>query len=324
MTERFQGSQVEIVSKLPDSEDAAEDLYYDILDDPASCGFDRKLLELLQNPVNQKGLAQCESYLDKVQFMLDLLDRRDQVYRFELAQPISGVEVSDTDVKTIKRTIQSIRKNQRLIGSGLDAFVVFDESELPGLPPEVCYKIAKEEETPRGRNTLKGEIKAQLDFYKLAQGAPNSLVGVPMPHYTIELPDTKIIAMEILQAVSVTQLLTGKGTLPDWLNIDRFAKEVEWFINMAHEAGLYHRDLHLGNIMVRQSNDVPEDGKWGYVIDFGLSLSGSKSLLADEDPYFAELATGGTFGYLHDDDIVSKLSNALHRYRSLKEEQDHD
>lgn len=224
---------------------------------------------------------------------------------------VEGVEVTEIDPKGVVEMVSSIKENRQHVGEGGDAFVVMDATELHNLPPEICYKFSKEAKTPRGRNTLTQEALMQEAFYDASKELEGSKFAVPAPLFTVELGQDKLLAMEKLPAKSLQDIIDTKGFLPEWLNIDLFCEELENFIRFMQERGLYHRDFHPGNIMIRQSIEEPEDGIWGYMIDFGLSGYGVEGL----DPYEKQVA-GQKFTYSNDYGIIRKAKSYLKSIQS--------
>jgi serine/threonine protein kinase len=282
---------------------------------------ERKLEATLESPENAflfahkqhiSRIENAETAVEALRIAEEIIMRRlEATYKFHLLEPVEGVEVESIKLAVIKETLDSIKANQEIIGEGGDAIVVIDKSRISELPPELCYKFAKTEKTPRGRNPMSEEAILQGDFYEIANELSQYHIGVPRPFYMTELGHDKLIAMEKLPARSIEDILHGRGSLPDWFDIDKFCENLKRFLTELHARGLYHRDMHVGNIMVRQSPEEPEDGKWGYVIDFGLSGYGVENL----DPYRKEVA-GTSFTYADDDGIISEVHHVLHDYRN--------
>lgn len=289
---------------------------------------EKKLEEILEDPdnafltehkMNLDRIEDAETAVEALRIAEELiLKRLERTFEFRLLKPVEGMAVGPVNFEGIKRTIDSIKSHQELIGEGGDAFVVVDKNEIREFPPEICYKFAKAEQTPRGRNPMSYEAEIHGDFYEAAKEISN-MIGVPMPFYSTELGHDKIIAMEKLPAKSVDDVLRGMGGLPDWFDVDMFCDELKHVFDELHRRGLYHRDMHVGNLMITQSATPPEDGKWGYIIDFGLSGYGSENM----DPYRKELA-GQVFTYANDYDIIESVRRGLNDYRNRKERENHD
>ena len=164
---------------------------------------------------------------------------------------------------------------------------------------------------------MRAEVAIHADFYDFAQEVREGGIGVPVPYYATELGHDKLMAMEKLPAHSVDDVLRGvAGVVPEWLDIDLFCEKIHTFLDQAHERGMYHRDMHPGNIMIRQSLEEPEDGIWGYIIDFGLSGYGNENL----DPYKKEVA-GTVFTYNNDHAIIPSVRKVLHQRRKIHQQE---
>ncbi len=58
-------------------------------------------------------------------------------------------------------------------------------------------------------------------------------------------------------------VLQGRADLPVNFDLASFRNDLVDFVQKIHEAGIYHRDLHEGNIMIdKETGEI-------YVIDFG-------------------------------------------------------
>lgn len=230
-----------------------------------------------------------------------------------LVEKFSKTMKSDVEAspETILRLINSIKSNRFPIGEGGDAWVVVHKDERREGTDELCYKLFKREATPRGRNTAKMEKELQSEVYTLLANT-DIRIKAPAPLYSVEIGSEKMIAMERLRALSIDDLVRGKGTLPDWIDIEVFCTELKRALDTMHEAGIYHRDMHLGNVMVAQTKS-DEGGPIGYIIDFGLT---GKSPL--EDFAYKKEVAGEVFTYNNDygiiDEVRSKLNALRRRY----------
>lgn len=267
---------------------------------------------LSAHPQNIQRIENAASAQEAVLIAKELINRRmEQTFQFKLLKEVEGVEAISASAQGVRKIIESIKANQEKIGEGGDAFVVVDKNEIKEFPPEICYKFAKEEQTPRGRNSMTGEAEIHGSFYRASTDLLNSKIGVPMPMYTTEMGKDKVLAMEKLPAKSVDDILRGMGRLPDWFEVEAFCDQLQEFLSHMHQKGLYHRDMHIGNVMVSQVIDMPEDGKWGYVIDFGLSSHGMEGM----DPYKKEIA-GTRFTYADDNGIIGQVRLELKNYQN--------
>lgn len=268
---------------------------------------------LRQIPQNINAIDSAESYVDMLKIARSLILRRaEATFRFEPLAHVEGVEIVGASAENMLAFIENLRIKRQLVGEGGDAFVVMAENDLLDYPPEICYKISKEEQVKRGRNSTAVEANIQDEVFRLT-GEYEGKIAVPRPYYIAEVGSSKIIAMQKLPAHSIDDIQHGRGKLPDWFDIDEFCNELKSYLDMLHEHNLYHRDMHVGNVMIRQTKEEPEDGKWGYVIDFGLSGHSPK----DMDPYKRE-SLGYTFTYNDDYAIIRAARVALEGVRKRK------
>jgi len=256
--------------------------------------LDRALDELLDNPEysflttipqNVTRIESAATAAEALAIAESLIRQREQrTFVFSEAN-IPGVESVDLVYAGVMRTLKEIQKHQMEIGVGGDAVVVVVETEMHDGTYDVCYKFAKQEETPRGRNTMEAELDLHSQFHATLSEVEDLRVGVPSPYYYSAIGQSNFIAMEKLVARSIDDLRRGMGAIPPWVtpeHIEEFCSELKRAIDICHEHNLYHRDLHFGNIMFTQSKvEMPN---LGYIIDFGLSSHGIKGL----EPYRKE------------------------------------
>jgi len=258
-------------------------------------------------PANEQVITGASTSVEALSIAKYKIEEREKrTLKFEAP---GGIEMTSVNPRGIRKAIEMINQSASEIGAGGDAVVVIAESESVEGYSRICYKIAHKERTPRGRNTMSQEIDIHNKFYDIIAGLESSTIGVPKPYYYVEMSGQKIIAMERLKARSVDDLLRGFGSLPEWFNdeqVDVLCDDLIHALDACHTQGLYHRDLHLGNIMVTQSEKHENVDKLGYLIDFGLSGMG----VEDMDPYKKEV-TGRTFTYSEDYGRIEAVRNRL-------------
>lgn len=264
---------------------------------------------LLERDVNREVVLNDElDFIERLAWAKNKIrERLTSTMRIDVYQEAESeniIEVS-TNIDTVEVLIKKLETEGKEIGRGGDAVVLVDDPALGLSDRGVCYKIALEEVVKRGRNSIRTEVAIQNEFYTLAKQR-DSIIGVPKPHFEFEAGSMKLIAMEKLPAASVDDILRGRGRVPEWLDVDVFCDELKAFLDEAHKRGLYHRDMHRGNVMITQSVTPAEKGYWGYVIDFGLSGHGTEGF----EPYKKEQA-GMVFTYNGDYGIVTTLRHEL-------------
>lgn len=263
---------------------------------------------LTEHPLTRQQIEAAESEVEALAIAeAKVKARLERTFRFRAAGSAEGA--SEIEVAGIKRIFEEIRSRSRSIGEGGDAEVFVAEIEKYNDVYEICYKVAKVEAMHKGRNTTEQELDMQGAFYETLSKAGSISVGVPEPYYFAELGADKVIAMKRLPARSIDDMRRGKATLPPWCteaHIDRFCDDLQRALDVLHSAGLYHRDLHYGNIMFSAESEEPQ--KLGYIIDFGVSSFGVEGL----DPYRSE-ARGEVFTYDDDYGRIEGVRNELKR-----------
>lgn len=263
----------------------------------------QNLEQIESAPSSQEALSIAEELI---------LMRLERTFKIEPLGQIEGFDTKSVDFRKMHAFLDWVKNENRFVGEGGYATVVASPTDdVIEMPTEVCYKIAKDVYAP-DLSSLAKEAEVQEDVFEVL-GNLNNNIGVPQPIYLSEIGNTKVFAMEKLPALSLKDLKDGKGQVPEWFDIDLFCMQLRDFIDQLHEKRLYHRDLHEGNIMIRQSDEEPADGKHSYVIDFGFSDYCDDQL---ENPYQKEV-NGKVFTYLEDYAIIEKAKKLL---TSLKKE----
>lgn len=157
-----------------------------------------------------------------------------------------------------EEAIKSLLENaDKYLGEGRTAKVCFC-----GDNNEVCVKIYKRPEEIIGVDIYlpPGEELEMME--RLQKLSMEARIPLPLASFKSEA-DHDFIIMETLPAVSVDDVLQGRADLPESFDLRVFQKDLEDFVERMHEEGVYHRDLHEGNIMIDKATGKP------YVIDFG-------------------------------------------------------
>jgi serine/threonine protein kinase len=260
---------------------------------------------------NRRFIDECKSAVRALAFAKSRIEERlSKAVNFQ-GFDYGEVTLKEVDLPALKRTIDNILKNQLEIGRGGDAFVVVDKNEIRELPPEICYKFALDEKTPRGRNSTSYEAELQGMFYDAALEKADSKIGVPMPFYCVEVGSKKMIAMEKLGAKSIDDIKRGKGSVPEWLDVEEFCRQLTAMVDHFHEHDLYHRDMHFGNVMITQKAKLDEGDKWGYIIDFGLS-----GVAKEEEFAYKKQVAGDSFTYDNDYGMIKEVRLLLNDLKS--------
>lgn len=216
----------------------------------------------------------------------------------------SDTEHLVSNKKAISETLKIVREAEQqrglFVGAGKVAHV-YKSPRNPGL----CYKIV--------HNLTKYEEWNSVDkegHYLEALGNVE-VEGVRVPHVSsiIDRPDTKVIEMEYLDAISIEKALTSGNAILNDLDIDTFFERLRAYVVTMHETfNIYHRDLHEGNILIGR-NGMP------YVIDFGCA---TRSF--DPDTAYESLDKFGQkmFRFVPDEDRLYAVERKIRDYRSTK------
>lgn len=281
----------------------------------------RELDEILSNPeykflttipMNRVAIEEADTALEALAIAVVKIEEREQrTFVMRAAEEVQGVEQGEISYRGFKRMFNELTTNNKSIGEGGDADVYISEAEIKDGTAAICYKFSKLVGKNLGRNTLERELDLHIAFYKNLESFDSS-IKVPSPYYYCEFAHHKMIAMERLPARSIDDLLRGKGSIPAWVDervIEKFCDDVLRALDHCHKNGLFHRDLHLGNLMFTQSK-VPTE-VLGYIIDFGVSAFGVEGL----EPY-KSTDSRGTFTYDDDYGRLAQVKSSLLRLKA--------
>ena len=157
------------------------------------------------------------------------------------------------DIQVVESFIENIereKKDQIKLGSGRTAHVWFTES--PRFSGTLCVK----ELHTSGPSVNSFERETELQDFAYRSGA-----SVQQPYWHIKSGEAEYIIMSIMNGETIDDMEKSKKTLSDE-ELSKFRASLEEEIRILHKARIHHRDLHEGNVIVR------EDGTAG-IIDFG-------------------------------------------------------
>ena len=158
---------------------------------------------------------------------------------------------------------KTVFQNGEILGTGRMAEVKYGDNE------NIAYKFYKRDpKIPEDQKAIENDVLEEGVIQEQLEGIEIS--GVRVPKVICYLPDWKkhkVLIMERLHAVSIKDVLMGKGSLSKNFNFEDFFERLESFIKeMNSKYNIYHRDLNAGNVMIDTESGLP------YVIDFGRSI----------------------------------------------------
>ena len=211
--------------------------------------------------------------------------------------------------KELYAIADEIFQQEQKRGEGKSAEVFRDTRENGA-----CYKVIRNIRETLHNTDEESEFLNELVGIEHSVRVPEPIVSLSA--YTVNEQEGKkirkkewILMMEEIQGHSLKEILDSKGEilLPKEFDQERFFTHLEDFIqNYMHARGIFHRDLHEGNIMVDEATGEP------VVIDFGLSM---KKYLTDEDPYKTEPNSfGEVFTFKNDISQIALLKGKMAEY----------
>ncbi|MDB5238583.1 MAG: hypothetical protein JWM46_853 [Candidatus Kaiserbacteria bacterium] len=196
---------------------------------------------------------------------------------------------------TLARIGEAAEREDLYVGKGKAAKVFKDMKDS-----RVCYKSITNFEEYRLCNSIGNEAKYLEDLEDLVVDG----VRTPILYTVIDLPSVKVISMEYLEAMSIEDILAQGKALPENFDFDLFAKRLRAYMTAMHARHIYHRDMHMGNILI-----APDSSP--YIIDFGKAAFA----ITEESAYEARDAAGVPMKpYARDELQLEKVLDHLKRY----------
>ncbi len=169
-----------------------------------------------------------------------------------------------------------IKQNE--LGTGKSADVFRDDQKNAGF----CYKVVDRQ------GFLDHDTEIEMSFMEKVRDIDDS-VFVPEPIASIKARGVdkgdgkrgsrQVLVMDEVYGNTIAYVCTHREKLPENYDHDRFFSLLNNFISNINKNGIYHRDLHAGNVMIDNETGNPA------VIDFGRSF---ERVLVDDNPYKPE------------------------------------
>lgn len=216
--------------------------------------------------------------------------------QFEVKHVARIVENKETEA--LSECIKTLEIRAKTISEGGNAVVYAAE----GTPFEkVCLKKLRERPLLLGNS-----IDAEHQYQELVREAG---VSTPLSLISIETNEGSFLIMERVNGCTVEEAIQKPALLPKDFDYKKFCNSLDEQIEKMHAKGIYHRDLHIRNVM------IDRDGM-PVIIDFGTATRGSGSDLTYEETVMMLNSEKGTYepksGYFTDDLImVRNLKTAL-------------
>lgn len=210
---------------------------------------------------------------------------RERFVQFESHADDSAVERERNEVREalLSHVESSLDKIDYFVGKGSIAKVV--RLAVPGRAKPICAKFI---DTAREGGTVdytirKGESPAynnlglEAAFLDTLRDLDEN-VRVPEPYYYWEKSFSEkgitrvksFLVMELLDAVSIDDVMTGRKKLPESFVDITFFSHVRRFVEKMHKKEICHHDLQEGNVMIDIQTGLPR------VIDFGAATKGTE------------------------------------------------
>lgn len=171
------------------------------------------------------------------------------------------------EAENIVECILKVELSATPIGEGANAFIYIPEDESL---QSVCLKKIKEK-PEMVFNEIDQECEMQKNLKEIGVRTPLTLLSFT----TKEKED--YLVMEKINGYSIKDIMKDSSLLPEKFDYNTFCKSLDEQIETMHnKGGIYHRDLHNGNVMIDEEG-LP------VIIDYGTAVKGSGSDNTYED-----------------------------------------
>ncbi len=220
---------------------------------------------------------------------------------------IEHEEIAETVIKEKERLemvhdlIQELLDNHVEIGRGkLSVIKKFPDNDKY---KNFCVKEITGPSSPYYFNDIYIEMRRQAEAFKLG-------IRVPEPFLTATPTEGKeFFVMETIEGCSLEDIVAKNINLPDNFNPEIFWNKIKKMLEIMHNNNLYHRDIHLGNIMIEWKTGNP------VLIDFGNAGTG----FGLEDPYNEiESLRGEVFRFPEDIESLRQIKNKFNQHLTEK------
>ena len=162
--------------------------------------------------------------------------------------------------------IDEIMAKRVKIGEGKNAEVFFSSK---GAKQDLCIKQLRQVSERPHYQSIDWEMKLQDEAHKLEVKVPQPILAL------ITEDDQSFMVMETIKGKSLQDIAGQALNPPASYKHNEFWGKLEGMLARLHDNRIYHRDLHLGNIMVDFQSGEP------VLIDFGWSAY----VPGGDDPY---------------------------------------
>lgn len=200
-------------------------------------------------------------------------------------------------VNLITKMFNDIEKQNERLGVGRTAEAVLTNNEA-------CLKVVDKAKVRREHISLTNHVHQEIEYLEklndqefLESAGINQQIA-PLPILSTEDNGNGFLLMEKIHGSSLQDILDKKSSNFDAtiVNWEEFFKKLEEIVNKLNSAGIFHRDLHAGNIMINEDHQP-------ILIDFGSSY---ESFYSEDDPY-KEDGVNGTIIYKQDTMFLQEI-----------------
>jgi len=220
--------------------------------------------------------------------------------------------INSKEESKIEECILKVELNTEPIGEGGNAIIYIPENESL---QNVCIKKTKD----------KPQIMCNSidEEHSLQEKAKNAGIRTPTTYLSfINKNDGKeYFLMERINGYSVKDIVKDEGLMPKNFEYEKFCESLDDQINKLHNingimGGIYHRDLHIGNVMI-------DENGLAVIIDFGTAIESSGGEFTYEESTEMWDNKKGRYqfvnGFFKDDlEMVKLIKTEVKKFANLK------
>lgn len=232
-------------------------------------------IHTLPSPLNVEWQRRLEAASDEElpalsEALRDFMSKRHDALIGRVPEVFKNMRHLVRDADAINHTLETIRDAEGdpslFVGEGKTAHVFRDPQTAT-----VCHKYVHDFTQYTNWNSVESEAR----FLEELEGLEVQGARTPFLYGVIDLPDTKVISMELLDAPSLDMFTLGRRPFPSDFDPHVFFTRLRAYVAAMHERNIYHRDLHEGNVLLGPDNTP-------YIIDFGRATTALSPEYASE------------------------------------------
>jgi serine/threonine protein kinase len=224
---------------------------------------------------------------------------------FREVSPEQGEKIKEEVQAKALELMEQQYKNREHVGKGKAAEVW--AGDIRSFKQKIVAKTNYK--TDISVNDLKQEFILQNKFIEAGGRGATPVMFVDDPKEKDQFSGQGVLVMKRIQGETLTEFMMSMAKNNQKFSINdvrRLQADIKQQIDIAHRANIYHRDLHLKNLMINEKGEV-------CVIDFGDAVD-TTGVSDEEEIYTAEAWRGGKMvriKFPHDEQALRDFASEL-------------